>query len=554
MKKLLSLLMTVFVALSAAGAAGGGAFQSDKERWEHLPADSLNRMAMTYINVANMPDSALLCLSIIANRFSVVEPQGADCKLYASALHDISFLYQYYYGDYYKARTYLQRAKEETEKAGCSSFMPYIYMSFANLYLADSSVKQHKQYFEKTIQMYKKAFASAVDTRQWNPMQPIFINMVQVAFGVCLIDSVADEIAQFQLLDIPEDTYEHGFASSLCRAMVLWQRSQPDSAIVVMRDAPIDSQLPAKQREQLATIRHDMLYHAYCFTGRNQEALTELAEMEQMAGDAGDAAGLADVYHYYYEFYSQQPGQSSLADHYELLWLRQKDEVISQNRVNEMNDAEFIMEIARMNGQVKTLQQQRQLQRRTIIIVSVFLLITILLLVLLVVSYVRLRERGRYLYEKSLALIAADDSEQRKEAGEEAPAVKYRNNQMDTDSAEELLRRVMHIMRTSDAIFQESFSMAQLADLVGAKQNYISQAINSTTSQTFNTLLAEFRIKEACRRMKDTANYGNFTIEGIGQSVGFKSRPYFVQLFKRHTGLTPSAYMKMAREDSSEQV
>jgi dihydrofolate synthase/folylpolyglutamate synthase len=38
------------------------------------------------------------------------------------------------------------------------------------------------------------------------------------------------------------------------------------------------------------------------------------------------------------------------------------------------------------------------------------------------------------------------------------------------------------------------------------------------------------------------------TIEAIAQSVGFKSRTSFVALFKKLTGLTPSAYQKMARQ------
>ena len=55
-------------------------------------------------------------------------------------------------------------------------------------------------------------------------------------------------------------------------------------------------------------------------------------------------------------------------------------------------------------------------------------------------------------------------------------------------------------------------------------------------------------IKEACKRMGDIEHYGNYTIEAISESVGFKSRSTFVTSFKRITGLTPSQYQRLARK------
>ena len=52
------------------------------------------------------------------------------------------------------------------------------------------------------------------------------------------------------------------------------------------------------------------------------------------------------------------------------------------------------------------------------------------------------------------------------------------------------------------------------------------------------------RIKEACRRLNDRANYDPFTIEAIGQSVGFSSRSAFSKAFKQITGLMPGAYRR----------
>jgi AraC-like DNA-binding protein len=85
--------------------------------------------------------------------------------------------------------------------------------------------------------------------------------------------------------------------------------------------------------------------------------------------------------------------------------------------------------------------------------------------------------------------------------------------------------------------------------MVKTKRNYVSQVINEKYDNNFNHLLNEYRIKESCRRMNDTDNYGNYTIESIALSVGFKSRSNFISTFKRFTGLTPSAYLKIAKNN-----
>jgi AraC-like DNA-binding protein len=88
--------------------------------------------------------------------------------------------------------------------------------------------------------------------------------------------------------------------------------------------------------------------------------------------------------------------------------------------------------------------------------------------------------------------------------------------------------------------------------LSGSKYKYVSQVINEYYQQNFNTFLNSYRIKEACKRLGDLEHYGNYTIEAISESVGFKSRSTFVSSFKRITGLTPSQYQRLARKQSEQ--
>ena len=77
------------------------------------------------------------------------------------------------------------------------------------------------------------------------------------------------------------------------------------------------------------------------------------------------------------------------------------------------------------------------------------------------------------------------------------------------------------------------------------------QVIHEKWGENFNSFLNSYRIKEACRRLGDVDHYGQLTIEAIATGVGFRSRTSFVTSFKRITGLTPSEYQRLAREEAS---
>lgn len=50
---------------------------------------------------------------------------------------------------------------------------------------------------------------------------------------------------------------------------------------------------------------------------------------------------------------------------------------------------------------------------------------------------------------------------------------------------------------------------------------------------------------EAMRRFDDAERYGNYSIEGVAESVGFRSRSTFSTWFKRFTGLGAAEYRRL---------
>lgn len=158
-------------------------------------------------------------------------------------------------------------------------------------------------------------------------------------------------------------------------------------------------------------------------------------------------------------------------------------------------------------------------------------------------NYRKTKRTNRLLYEKNIALLNAN-KELRPAVAEnlDKPA-----QEEPTPADLELMEKITALMESSPEVFAETFSLNRLAELVGSNSKYVSRAINSCKKCNFSVLLNEYRIKEACRRLMDTVNYGNYTIEGIANSVGYKSRSNFTTIFKESVGLTPSAFQKLSQ-------
>lgn len=126
---------------------------------------------------------------------------------------------------------------------------------------------------------------------------------------------------------------------------------------------------------------------------------------------------------------------------------------------------------------------------------------------------------------------------------------RYRSSPINEEMMNHLYDRIINVLDNSSDIYEEGFSLDRLAELTNTKPQYISEVF-AEHNTTFYAILAEYRIQEACKRLTDVKNFGTYNIEGIGQSVGFKSRSNFSSTFKRVTGLTPGQYQNLSKNTS----
>lgn len=267
-----------------------------------------------------------------------------------------------------------------------------------------------------------------------------------------------------------------------------------------------------------------------------------------------------------------------MADTYERQYLQLTDSLFDDNEINRTKGAQFLYETEKNYRRMEQLAAEKaeqaasiRSQRITIAVASVIIVIFLILIIMVIRRTIKLRDAYRNLFSHSKEVIEEERrSRERREALEgeiislraqlkiaendtpvsgDSPRQQSYDRLTDTQKFE-IETAIQSVVDRRREIFDCDFTIETLADLTGYNSKYISKIIKETTGNNFRAWINALRIREAQVRLLDTGNYGTYTISAIAQSVGYRSHGNFILLFKKATGLSPSAYQKMARADS----
>ena len=243
---------------------------------------------------------------------------------------------------------------------------------------------------------------------------------------------------------------------------------------------------------------------------------------------------LTSVYQILADAYELQAKADSTRK-YRSLYLALSDTLFNSKRIYRADDELIEYENQRHAAHINLLG--RTINRQTYVItIFTLLLVALLLLILLLFRYnQRLRWTQRLLISKEKEI---GTQETYKKALLEELVMRHRHKTSDitNDSI---------TINANDPSQNSEVVLSKLAELIDSNFKYVSMVINSTYNKNFKTLLNEYRIREACKRLVDTENYGNITIQGIFQSVGYTNATSFNRSFKKVTGMTPTEYLRL---------
>jgi len=93
--------------------------------------------------------------------------------------------------------------------------------------------------------------------------------------------------------------------------------------------------------------------------------------------------------------------------------------------------------------------------------------------------------------------------------------------------------------------YSAKITLKEVARNVYISHSYLSKLIKSYTGQSFRHLVNMSRIEEALRLLEHT----NKNLAEIAFQTGYEDHSYFAKVFKRHTGMNPSAYRSKRHGD-----
>ncbi|MBQ6648473.1 MAG: helix-turn-helix transcriptional regulator [Muribaculaceae bacterium] len=535
-------------------SAGNTTRLKNYDNWKDMPSKQLMQMGKKFLSLEKI-DSALVCCNILANRYFIDQQQDTATASYTTqAMNILGIIYTNFFIDYEKANKYLLQAEKIAIKNHFSSTLSSVYINLGSLYLIKCNYYNDGNLDNRTLLMYKKAFETALKGNHTKQILYSAGCLAHIADDSANMKLLYDDINKFLNYPIPDSLKQYSYIKDYCQAIVEQYNGNLEKAENLFDKAYKNIYDDIKFNNDI--IKSSILnnkFHLYFQQGQYKKAVNILHSYIKKGKENNNHNLLFISYQSLSEYYHNVKKDSVTGDSYELLALREKEIMLNKNNLLNANNAEFLFQIDEINAEVKELTTRQKMTKMIALSFAAVSLIIIALLYLLWRKYRQVQKNHQLLYENNMALLAVDDERRQLLLNYEAQfknetKPKYQSHQMEETESKNLLHRILYIMETSEEIYLDSFSLDRLAELVDARSSkYVSQVLNDYYKHSFPTVLNEYRVREACRRINDSQNYGHLTVEGIAQSVGFKSYPNFVNNFKKFTGLTPSVFRKQAK-------
>ena len=510
------------------------------DAWNGLPSDTLLVRAYDFLAVKDKADSALVCYTIVANRYYEGRNSLKDVKNAAEAMVNLGGMYMEYFPDYKRSYEYLLEAKRLAEENDLTYFKAYAYLSLCNIMDINGLLRRKPD--PELVPMLQKAFYASVESENYELTATVISNLVQKSIEYGKPELARKEVSRFSTLRPEKRPGLWAHALLMCKGLEAYAAWRYAGAASLFLEAArrVDVALLGYRDEILATVLAADMYRK---AGDDVEAeRTYLAALSTAEANSCMDYGmiissrLADLY-----------GAAGRADdelRYGYRYLSLKDSLMYTNQASDIDKVRFLDTLDEVNAEVQAYSVRQARLLRVLGAALAAVAVFGAMLYFLYRSYRKLKKAHDHIYMQNVELL------KREEEAASAAKPKYAASNMDTDDKHALFGRIVDVLSTSDEVYSQGFTLNRLAELVNSRYRYVSQVINEETDGNFNALLNRYRIKEACRRMNDVGRYGHYKVEAIAESVGFKSRTGFSALFKKMTGLSPAEYHNIARSKS----
>ena len=119
----------------------------------------------------------------------------------------------------------------------------------------------------------------------------------------------------------------------------------------------------------------------------------------------------------------------------------------------------------------------------------------------------------------------------------------YKTSSLSKSKAEAYKKEFLSIMDKEKLFTNSNITVNQVAQKMGIPRQYLSEVLNVYLKSNFQDCMNKYRAEEFVECLKDE-KFKNYSIIGIANEVGFKSKSSFNTTFKKIYGVTPSEFKK----------
>ncbi len=524
------------------------AIQSKYERLEAMPTETLYALGDKFYKKHHL-NTAMECYSVVSNRYKKTMDK-AEKYLCAKAYYRCGTLFTSRYNDYAKALQNFQSALDIVNDEHFDDLKPSILIHIGNIYVFYADQHNSIDMMRKGFEMYRNAMFLAQKRKQWENLTIAFCNIISCRPEYATKLNIYEDVRYFKSLTIDKTLPYYTYLRLMADGMAFMEKRNYTKAINLfeLSNKQIKKMGNAKSRLRYQFNAECHIAECYTFLGYTHKALVRLHSMERQAA----ALHLVDLMPEIYsrlEILYRQIGDMGNAQTYRLKHLEAKDSLLNGMGVEGVKDIHFLHELNALNAQLAETTYQRERQR---IFIVVCFIVIVLILIFLSTIYKKNRQldaNNKVLYQRIQETLQYHTEKTRNNVTvSSAGAATRRGNMANLSDSQmkDVIQRLEVQLAKMEILCSPDLTEQTLAKLLGTNSAYLSKAINELCKCNFSSYINNLRIMEACKRLNDKEHYGKLSIEGIGISVGFKSRSTFTTTFKRITGLTPSEYQREA--------
>jgi AraC-like DNA-binding protein len=130
---------------------------------------------------------------------------------------------------------------------------------------------------------------------------------------------------------------------------------------------------------------------------------------------------------------------------------------------------------------------------------------------------------------------------------QENDSAKYLHSSLSIEDRQRHAARLVRLMTEEKPYINPELTLERLAQQLSILPLHLSQVINQSIGKNFADFVNSYRVEEFKAKSK-TTDLRKYKIASIAEACGFKSKSTFYTAFKKHTGETPSEFLRDGRD------